>query len=75
MYDTTRSHCSKVVIECVNEWNENPSDSCKFYAEFVDIYVSSIYSKSDLMYTIHINPFNTSKQIVPNKYNLLVFHF
>ena len=45
MYDTTRSHCSKVVIECVNEWNKNPSDSCKFYAEFVDIYVSSVYSK------------------------------
>ena len=49
MYDTTRSHCSKVVIECVNEWNKNPSDSCKFYAEFVEIYVSSIYSKSDLI--------------------------
>ena len=50
VYDMDRSHCNKVVIEYMREWNNNPYNSCESYIGFDNPCLRSIYQPPGVIY-------------------------
>lgn len=65
VYDTTHSHCCKVVIEYITEWNDNPNNVCKVYVNFK--FVNSCLTSTCQPLDVILN--KPLKLLIRQKYN------